>query len=94
VIPDRAISKLGAAGERPTALILFLSAPAIADDDDSTLEKAVKLKAVKEADNDSVLKKGAQLKMAKEVTDDEDDSTLKKAAKLKVLKEATENDDD
>lgn len=73
--------------------VLFLSSPVFAVDDDSTLKKGVKVKAVKEADDDSVLKKGAKLKVTKEVVDDEDDSALKKGAKLKVLKKATEDDD-
>lgn len=63
---------------------------ALAEEDDSLLEKGVKLKVYQEADDDSTLKKAAGLKATGEVLGDEDDSGLKKATKLKVLKEASD----
>jgi hypothetical protein len=76
-----------------TAFLTLFSLPALSEEDDSTLEKAIKLKVVKEVDDDSLLKKSVQLKAAKEISDDDDDSTAAKLVKMKVLKEATKNDD-
>lgn len=73
----------------PLALALF-TGPVIADEEDSTLKKATKLKIYQEADDDSTLKKAAGLKATGEILQDEDDSGLSKVIKLKVLKEASD----
>ena len=75
------------------AILALFAPPALSGEEDSTLEKAIKLKVVKEADDDSLLKKSAQLNATKKIADDEDDSTATKLVKMKVLKEATKNDD-
>ena len=75
------------------AILALFALPALSGEEDSTLEKAIKLKIVKEADDDSLLKKSAQLKATKEIADDEDDSTAAKLVKMTVRKEATKNDD-
>jgi hypothetical protein len=64
--------------------------PLFAGEDDSLLEKGVKLKVYAESDDDSTLKKAAGLKATTEVLGDEEDSAMKKATKLKVLKEPGE----
>lgn len=66
----------------------FIATPLFAEEEDSTLKKAAKIKVYQEADDDSLLKKGAGLKATGEILSDEDDSGLKKATKMKVLKEA------
>ncbi len=56
--------------------ILFLSAPAFSDDDDSVLKKGAQLKMAKEVtddEDDSTLKKAAKLKVLKEATENDDD---------------------
>ena len=73
----------------PFALALTAGS-VLADEEDSTLKKAAKIKVYQEADDDSTLKKAAGLKATGEILQDEDDSTLKKATKMKVLKEAGE----
>lgn len=78
---------LGASLLIPFALALT-AVPVLAEEEDSTLKKAAKLKVYQEADDDSTLKKAAGLKATGEILQDEDDSTLKKATKMKVLKEA------
>jgi hypothetical protein len=76
----------------PIALSL-IAMPLFADDDDSTLKKAAKLKVYQESDDDSLLKKGAGLKATGEILGDDGDSTLMKATKMKVLKEASDKGD-
>ena len=73
-----------------TALSLSIALPVSADEDDSLLEKSVKLKVYQESDDDSTLKKAAGLKATGEVLDDPEDSSVKKAANIKILKEASE----
>ncbi len=73
----------------PIALSL-IAMPLFADEEDSTLKKAAKLKVYQESDDDSLLKKGAGLKATGEILKDDDDSGLKKATKLKMLEEASE----
>ena len=72
------------------ALSVSIALPVSAEEDDSLLEKGVKLKVYQESDDNSTLKKAAGLKATGEVLDDSEDSAVKKAAKLKVLKEASE----
>ena len=72
------------------ALSVGIALPVSAEEDDSLLEKSVKLKVYQESDDDSTLKKAAGLKATGEVLDDPEDSSLKKAANLKVLKEVSE----
>ena len=74
------------------AVFLALMAPSPVGAEDSTANKAVKLKVMKESDDDSVLKKAAQLKATKEISDS-DDSSGEKLLKAKILKEATAEDD-
>jgi hypothetical protein len=72
------------------ALSVSIALPVLAEEDNSLLEKGVKLKVYEESDDDSTLKKAAGLKATGEVLDDEEDPAVKKATKLKVLKEASE----
>lgn len=72
------------------ALSVSIALPVLAEEEDSLLEKGVKLKVYEESDDDSTLKKAAGLKATGEVLDDPDDSAVKKAANLKILKEASE----
>ncbi len=73
------------------SLSLLIAAPAAyAGEDDSTAEKLIKLKIVKDADDDSLIKKGAKLKAADEIISDPGDSTIKKAAKIKIMDDVTD----
>ena len=73
----------------PFALALT-AGPVLAEEEDSTLKKAAKIKVYQESDDDSTLKKAAGLKATGEILENEDDSALKKATKMKMLKEAGE----